>query len=400
MPSKAGSVWFTILLGLLLGLTPLGTDSFLPAMPAIAQGFGAPVASVQLAVTTFFLGVAVGQLAWGPLSDRYGRRPVLLAGLVLFFVASLACASAGSVGEVAAGRLAQGLGMSSGPVIARGVVRDLYSRERAARMLARMMVVFGAVPIAAPLLGAAMLAAQGWRAIFWLLAATALALGAWTTRGLAETAPSERVPVHPGRVAGNFLRLLRDRRFVAPVFTMLCAQVGIYAFVSNSAFVLVHGKGLSATAYGACFAAVMLGQIVGAQLSSRRVLTRGIHAMLRTGTALACVSGLLLAALAWRGATHWSAVILPMVVYMFATSYILPHATAAALSPFPQFAGAASSLMGACQFSFGAAVSAGLGAAFDGTARPMATLIAAGGACSLAAYLGLLREPGALHGQR
>lgn len=153
MPLKPGTVWFTILLGLLLGLTPLGTDSLLPAMPAIARGFDAPAAAVQLAVTTFFLGVAAGQLAWGPLSDRYGRRTALLAGLALFFGASLACAAAHSVAAVVAGRFAQGLGMSSGPVVARSVVRDLYERERAAGLLARMMVVFGVVPIAAPLAG-------------------------------------------------------------------------------------------------------------------------------------------------------------------------------------------------------------------------------------------------------
>ncbi|HVB50056.1 MAG TPA: MFS transporter [Burkholderiales bacterium] len=169
MPLKPGTVWFTILLGLLLGLSPLGTDSFLPAMPAIARNFDATAAAVQLAVTTFFLGVAAGQLAWGPLSDRYGRRPALLSGLAPFFAANLACAAAQSAAAVVAGRRAQGLGMSSGPVVARGVVRDLYEREHAAGLLARMMVVFGVVPIAAPLVGAGMLALRGWPGISGLL---------------------------------------------------------------------------------------------------------------------------------------------------------------------------------------------------------------------------------------
>ncbi|HVC11953.1 MAG TPA: multidrug effflux MFS transporter [Burkholderiales bacterium] len=400
MPLKPGTVWFTILLGLLLGLTPLGTDSFLPAMPAIARGFDATAAAVQLAVTTFFLGVAAGQLAWGPLSDRYGRRTALLAGLALFFAASLACAAAQSVAAVVAGRLAQGLGMSSGPVVARSVVRDLYEREHAAGLLARMMVVFGVVPIAAPLVGAGMLALRGWPGIFWLMAAIALALATWVALGLEETAPLPRAPAHPRRLAANLARLLADRRFVGPLVTLLCTQVGIYAFVSNSAFVLVHGLGLSPIEYSLCFSAVMLGQIAGAQLSSRLVLKHGIAAMVRTGTRLASVSGLVLAALAWAGAAHWSAVVLPMIVYMFASSYVLPHATAAALSPFPQFAGAASSLLGACQFSVGAAVSAGLGAAFDGTARPMASVAALAGLGALAGYSLLLRERAAPHGNR
>lgn len=252
MPLKPGTVWFTILLGMLLGFTPLGTDSFLPMMPAVARGYGAPASAVQLAVTTFLLGVAAGQLAWGPVSDRYGRRRTLLAGLALFLAAALWCATARSVGALVWGRLLQGLGMSSGPVVARSMVRDLYEREQAGRLLARMMVVFGAVPIA----------------------------------------------------------------------------------------------------------------------------------------------------LAWTGVTHWAAVVAPMIVYMYASSYVLPHATAAALSPFPRVAGSASSLLGAFQFCVGAAVSAGLGAAFEGTARPMASLTAVAGTRALVACGLFMRDPGAPRGNR
>jgi len=396
--SAHGTLWLTVLLGLLLGLTPLGTDSFLPAMPAIAQGFDAPAGAVQLAVTSFFLGVAAGQLAWGPLSDRYGRRAALFAGLGLFLAASLGCALAGSVPQVVAMRFGQGLGLSCGPVVARGVTRDLYERERAASLLARMMVVFGVVPILAPLAGAAMLAMSGWRAIFWLHAAVAVSLGTWAALRLAETAPRPRPAIHPARLAATYAALIADRRFVLPVAAMLCTQAGIYAFVANSAFVLVGSMGLSATQYSAAFAFVMLGQIAGAQASSRLVLGRGIARLMRIGIVLACGFGLLLGALAWAGATHWIALVLPMAGYMFATSFVIPTATAAALSPFPAMAGTASSLIGAAQFLLGAAVSTGLAAAFDGTARPLAAVAALGGVCAALIHFALSQPRREAHG--
>src|SRR5476651_2727676 len=202
MHLSPGSVWLTVLLGLLVALTPLGTDSYVPTLPAIALAFGAPVAEVQFTITTFFFGIAAGQLAWGPLSDRFGRKPALLCGLALYLASALACLGAESVAAITLWRFVQGLGMSSGPVIARTIVRDLHSHEQAARMLARMMVVFGIVPIAAPLAGAQLLAWWGWQAIFALLAIVAVALLFSVAAGLKETAPRARTALSPLRIAG------------------------------------------------------------------------------------------------------------------------------------------------------------------------------------------------------
>lgn len=368
-----------MLLGVLIALPALGTDLFVPALPVLAQALAAEVGAAQLTLTTYFIGLAAGMLLWGPLSDRYGRKPVLLAGLLTMLASSLIGAFLESVAAVSAARLAQGLAMSSGAVIARTVVRDLHAHEQAARLLASMTIVFSVVPIAAPLAGAALASVAGWQAIFWCFTAVAAALLAATAAGLRETVPSARRSVHPADIARTFSAILAERRFIAPFLLVLCAHVGILAWVSNSAFVLVRGFGVSTAAYGLMFATVMLGQIAGAWSSSRLVLRLGIARLLRLGAALMLAAGAAAAVPAWIGVGHWLAVLLPFLLFLFGTALIVPNATASALSPFPGSAGAASSLIGAVGFTAGALISAGLGAAFDGTARPMATVAALAG---------------------
>jgi DHA1 family bicyclomycin/chloramphenicol resistance-like MFS transporter len=394
MHLSPGSVWLTVLLGLLVALTPLGTDSYVPTLPAIALAFGAPVAEVQFTITTFFFGIAAGQLAWGPLSDRFGRKPALLCGLALYLASALACLGAESVAAITLWRFVQGLGMSSGPVIARTIVRDLHSHEQAARMLARMMVVFGIVPIAAPLIGAQLLTWWGWRGTFDFLAAVAVGLFASVALALKETVPQKTATISPALIARTFFSVLRERRFIAPFCVLLGAQVGIFAFVTNSSFVLVKALGLSAREYSVLFAVVMIGQIAGAWFTSRMVMRLGIAGMLRFGTRLACTAGLLAAVLAWSGVGHWLAIVLPFMAFMFAASCVVPNATAAALSPFPKSAGTASSLLGACAFLVGAGVSIVLGGLYDGTARPMTTALALAGLGALLAERFLMRRPG------
>jgi MFS transporter, DHA1 family, multidrug resistance protein len=378
------SLRLTVLLGVLVALPAMGTDLFVPALPLLAQALSTDAAAAQFTLTTFFIGLAAGMLVWGPLSDRYGRKPVLCAGLAAMLAASLAAAQVDSVGAVALARLVQGLAMSSGSVIARTVVRDLHAHEQAARLLASMTMVFSIVPIGAPLLGAAIAANAGWRAIFWCFAGAAALLFVATLVGLRETAPSARSSAHPMDIARTFRTILREPRFIAPYLLVLCAHLGILAWVSSSAFVLMRGFGVSTTGYGFAFAAVMLGQISGAWACSRLVVRTGIARLLRIGAVLMLGAGGAAAALAWGGASSWPAVVLPFLVFLFGTALIVPNATAAALSPFPGSAGAAASLIGATGFTVGALVSAGLGFAFDGTARPMATLAAIAG---IAAFL-------------
>jgi DHA1 family bicyclomycin/chloramphenicol resistance-like MFS transporter len=373
-----------VLLGALIALPALGTDMFVPALPALARALSAEVGAAQLTLTTYFIGLAAGMLLWGPLSDRYGRKPVLLAGLATMLVSSIIGSLMASVAAVALARLAQGLAMSSGAVIARSIVRDLHAHEQAARLLSSMTIVFSIVPIAAPLAGAALAGAAGWQAVFACMAAISAVLLAAVAYGLRETAPAERRSVELAAVLRTFAQVLRERRFLAPFLLVLCSHMGILAWVSNSAFTLVRGVGVTTVAYGAMFAGVMLGQIAGAWCSSRLVMRLGIARLLRFGAALMLAAGMTAAALAWAGVAHWVAVVLPFMAFVFGTALIVSNATAAALSPFPRAAGSASSLIGAIGFTMGALISTLLGAVFDGSARPMATVAAAAG---LAAFL-------------
>jgi DHA1 family bicyclomycin/chloramphenicol resistance-like MFS transporter len=273
----------------------------------------------------------------------------------------------------------------------RSVVRDLHAHEQAARLLATVTIVFSIVPIAAPLAGALIVGAGGWQAVFLCLAAAAALLLAATGFGLAETAPAERRSMHPLAIAATFASILRERRFVAPFLLILCSHIGILSWVSNSAFTLVSGLGVSIAAYSFMFATVMLGQISGAWSSRRLVPRLGIARLLRAGAALMLAGGASAALLAWSGVAHWLAVVAPFFAFLFGTALIVPNATASALTPFPASAGSASSLIGAIGFTAGAIVSSLLGAAFDGSARPMASVAALAGVAAFTFEWWLLR---------
>jgi len=369
------SAALTILLGILIALSALGTDMYVPALPDVAGSYAAPVSAAQLTITTYFLGLALGQLVWGPLSDRYGRRPVLLAALALMLVVTAASPFMPSIGALAAARFVQGLGMSGGVVVARSIVRDLHTQEKAARLFARMMIVFSVVPIAAPLTGALLTSAAGWRAIFWTYALVAAGLLAAVVTGLRETAPAQRNSMRPSAIAAGFAGMLTEPRFLAPLLVVLACQLAILAWVASSSFTLA-GMGVSIDAYGAMFAGVMLGQIAGAWVASRLVMRLGMRGLVRAGSSLMLTGGAAAAAFAWAGSAHWAAIVAPFALLLFGAALVLPNATALALSPFPHAAGSASSLIGAIGFTAGALLSMLLGTLFDGTPRPMASAAA------------------------
>ena len=384
---------FTLLLGFVSALSSVTLDPFLAALPRIVSEFGATVGSVQLTVTSFFVGLACGQLFYGPFSDHYGRRPLLLGGLAVCLVATIFCAVAGSVEALVAGRFFQALGVSSASVLCRSVVRDLNAWDEAAQKLAVMWVIFGLSPVFGPLLGAFLMNTWGWPSIFWYMVAamTPLLLVMWI--GLPETAPYPRAPSpRPLSYIRNFVFLLGQRHFIVYLFLILCIQTAIFSFVTNSSFVLITALGFSPAEFGLIFGTIMLGHVAGAAVGARIVRRRGINATIRLGGMIAFAAGVVLLVVAWMGINQVLAITIPLFFVLYGSSLIVPHAMAAAMSPYPEMAGAASSLAGIAQLLGGAVISFVLGAVFDGTSRPLATAIALSGLAVVLVYELLVRR--------
>ena len=384
LPPGSGVV--TALLAGLTAITPLSTDTLLPGLPRIAQVFAAEVSRTQLVISAFLLGFAAGQLVYGPLSDRFGRRPVLLGGVGLYCAASLACAAAPSMAWLIAARGLHGIGACAGAVLVRAAVRDVHAGVRAARTLSLINTGMALAPILAPFIGSGMLAWFDWRGIFAALAGISAILLVASWGMLAET-NVHRNPeaVRAGRLAGNFLAVLRHRAFIGYMLTLACSTGGLFAFHSGAPFILTGLFGLAPYQFGVSFALVMVGHLLGSALSGRLTVRLGIDRVLLVGLAFSLLGGASMVGLAWRGPAHVAAVVGPMAAVMFGNGMVMPNSTAGAILPFPRMAGAASALLGFLQMIAGSLAGIAMGHVHDGTSIPMATMI---GAFSVAALLG------------
>lgn len=365
-----------VLLTGLVAFGPMSTDLYLPSLPALTRIFDTDVAVVQLTLSVFIAGFAVAQLVYGPLSDRFGRRPVLIGGIVLYVLATLLCLAAPSIEALIAGRFLQALGACCGPVVGRAVVRDLYPREQAARVLSYMASAMALAPMVAPIIGGWAFSLWGWRSNFVILALFGLVLLAGVLRLLAETnRHRDPAALRPARMLQTYGLLLRHRLFLGHVLTMALAFSGLFSFISGSSFVLIGALDLSPRLFGFAFGAVVLGYVTGTFVSGRLAGRVGTEALVAAGTLGGVAMALLLAGLAWAGVHTLAAVIAPMSLFFVAVGLVLPNATAAAIAPFPRTAGAASALMGFVQMGTGALAGAMVGWFDDGTPVPMATVI-------------------------
>ena len=378
-----------VLLTASVGLGALSIDMFLPSLPAMAAAFGSGAATAQLTVTLFLAGLAVSQLLWGPLSDRLGRRRVLLAGLGVYALAGSVCAFAPSMLTLIAARV---VGAGSGPVMARAIVRDLYEPERAARVLAAMGTAQALTPILAPIIGGWVHVLAGWRAVFVVLGAFGAVfwLTAWTS------VPETNVYAGARAAAGGVAALVRDPRYAAYVCAAALMFSGQFAFITGSSFALITILGVSPTVYGACFAAVAIGLMAGNFVSVRLGPRLGIDTMIRGGTLIGAVAGLVMAALAWIGVGSVAMVIVPMFGYAFGLGCVLPNAMAGAIAPFPRMAGLAAAGAGFVQLTGSALYAITVSQTYDGTLRPMTTAVATAGLAAFVTFAWLLGRRGVL----
>ena len=352
----------TLLLGLLVSFAPMTIDLYLPALPVMTEDLMTNAESMQLTLSVYMVGFALAQTLFGPISDRFGRKPTILIGTSVYLVASVACALATSVEQLIVFRLCQSIGAAAGPVVARAVVRDLFTREEAAKTYAVVTTVTAIAPVVAPILGGVIVIYLGWRANFWVLTgfgATAMLL---VILLLPET---NRVPdpsaTRFDKMLLNFGTMLRNRAYLGYLLTVMGTFGGLFAYLMGSSFVLVGELGMSEIHFGLSFGGASIGFMAGAFLGSRIVRRVGIERMCLIGTAFTALAGVLIVGLIWGGIVTVAAVIVPTVIYFFGMGMSQPNVQAGAISPFPQMAGAAASLLGLAQY-----ISAGAFSVFIG----------------------------------
>lgn len=382
-----------ILLTALVAFGPISTDLYLSSLPDMARDLGGGIAQAQTTLSVFLLGFAVGMPVYGPLSDRFGRRPVLLGGVCLYLLGSVACLLAADMNALIASRFVQALGACCGPVVARAVVRDVYPREQAARVMSYMSSAMALAPFVAPMLGGWVHTLFGWRANFGLLAGFGLALlpALWWLLRETNTHPDAQA-LHPARMAANYRTLLTNGRAMGYMLVVSFVFAGMFSFISASSFVLIEVLGLSPALFGFGFAIVVAGYIVGGLVAGTWTARLGLDRMIRVGVFGCAACGVLAAALAWSGIQTMAAVLLPIMGYFFFSALALPNSTAGAIAPFSRMAGIASALVGMMQMSAGAASGWLHAALFDHTARPLAGLLAAMGSVGLIMCLALVRR--------
>ena len=370
------SLRMSVLLTMLVALGPISTDLYLPTLPALVRVFDTSVATTQLTLSVFMTGFALSQLVYGPLSDRFGRRPVLLGGVALYVVGSLLCLIAPSIGLLIVARLIQAVGACCGPVLGRAVVRDVHGRERAAKVLAYMAMAMALAPAVGPMIGGALTVWSGWRACFAVLAGLGTLLLGAVWWGLPET-NHLRDPdaIRPRRLLAHYLHLFGDRVFMGYVATVAFTFSGLFSFISGSSFVLIDGMGVSQPVFGLCFGVVVVGYMVGSLIAARATMRLGGDRMIGLGGLVGVLGGGAGFALAWGGVAEPAAVVGPMALVMAGAGMVLPNAFAGAIGPYPGMAGLASSLLGFSQMALAAGAGAVVGHLHDGTSVPMTAAI-------------------------
>ncbi|MGW5669236.1 multidrug effflux MFS transporter [Micromonospora sp. NPDC003776] len=386
----AGGVALLVLLGTLTAIGPLSLDMYLPAFPAMTRDLGADQAGIQLSLTTCLVGLALGQLVTGPLSDRWGRRRPVLVGVTAYALLALVCAAAPNAPALAAARFAQGLAGGMGVVVARAVVRDLYSGRAAAKYFSRLTLVFGVAPVAAPSVGSLVLRFGSWRAVFLTLAVIGLLLAAAVALRLPETLPVERRNTGGLAATARTMRsLAADRVYLGYALTQGFAFAGLFAYISGSSFVFQDVFGVSASTFSLIFGLNALALVATGQANARLLDHAGPRRLLVTAVLVNVVA----AAGVLTGAFAGSLALVAVALFLFVGSLgmVTPNSTALALDAHPRHAGTAAALVGGIQSVVGALAAPLVGLGGEGSAVPMAVVLTGAAALSLTAVHTLTR---------
>lgn len=377
------------ILSALMGFASISTDFYLPAMPTMAKSLAASPGAVDWTISGYLIGFSLGQLLWGPIGDRLGRRLPIALGLVLFAIGSAGCALAGNVWAPIAWRGVQAVGACASVVLARAMVRDLHDGDRAAQMLSTLMTVMAIAPLLGPILGGQILALAGWRAIFWTMAGCGLlTLVALST--LPETLPPEERNHEPlGRVLGAYGELFRHRRVLGFAGAGGFFYAGMFAYLAGTPFAYISYHHVPPQLYGLLFGIGIIGIMAANVTNARWVRRLGSQRLLSVGAGTAALGGIVAAATArtdWGGL--WGLVV-PLFLFISAAGFVIANSIAGALADFPERAGAVSALVGAIHYGSGMIGSGLVGAFADGTPWPMGWIMAIAGIGSLLCALSL-----------
>jgi DHA1 family bicyclomycin/chloramphenicol resistance-like MFS transporter len=367
-----------VLIGLYLMLQPLATDFYLASLPGLTRTFATTAATAQFTLSVFVLAFGLMQLVAGPLADRYGRRPVLLAGLALYVLACLACALAPTIGILIAGRFVQAVGCCAVVVVARAIIRDAFDPEHGARVLAQASTIIALGPLLGPILGSVLEVNFGHRAAFVVIGTIAAVLLVATLSRLPETNrhPDPRA-TRPQALAAGYAAVARSPAFRANTLAGAASYGGVFAFLSGSPFVLTQVLNVPTAWFGVCFALAVSGYLLGTILCRRLLARRSVIGTMRVGAALALIAAIAMVALAAAGMHHWAALVLPQFIYFMAHGINFPCAQVGSVAPFERRAGAAAGLFGFLLMIAASLIGIWIGASWNGTVYPLVLTIAA-----------------------
>jgi DHA1 family bicyclomycin/chloramphenicol resistance-like MFS transporter len=376
-----------VILGGLSTVGPFAIDLYLPALPTVAKDLGATTQSIALTVTTFLVGLALGQLISGPLSDAYGRRRPLLAGLGVFTASSLVCALTPSVGLLVGVRLIQGLAGASGVAIANAIVTDYARGRQAARLLSRLALVGGLAPVVAPLLGAQLLRLTSWRGIFVVLTGIGVVLVASVAFGLRESLPREqRFASGAGPILRVMGRLSCDLGFMGYALTSALAFMGFFAYLAGSSFVYQDIYGASPVLFSVLFAGNALGMLAASQLNHWLLARCTPRQLLGAGLVAGAVAAVSVLVVTVIGGLGIAALAVPLFVLVSSIGLVMPNSTALALSLHPEVAGSTSAYFGTLRYGLGALATPLVGIGGTVSGLPMALVMAVSGIVALALF--------------
>ena len=364
-----------LILGALSAFGPLAIDFYLPGFPAMATAFATDETQIQLTLAVYFLGLSIGQLIYGPIADRYGRRIPLLVGVGLFTLASLACALAPSLEWLIGARFVQALGGCAGMVLSRAIVSDKCDAVGAAKVFSQLMLVMGLAPILAPMLGGLLVNLYGWQSIFIVLTIFSALAALAVALGLPESLP-DNVPRQPlSGALRQYGRLLNDREFLGHALTGGIAMAGMFAYIAGSPFVFIKLYGVPAEHYGWLFGSNAAGFILVAQINARLLANRGPAFLLARTIWIYLAAGVVLLAVSALHTQQLWPLLIPLFVCIASLGCIIPNASACAMSGQGARAGSASAMLGCLQFSVAAGAASLVGVLHNGTAMPMAMVI-------------------------